>query len=208
MPNSKLKPEHLRGAEAGFDYTTSSVRTQVTAFYNQIRDLITLRNLDPAEVPPGFAFGGQNINAGRSRSRGVEAEVDWSLDRHWSVQAGYAYILAEITENSADPSSVGQQLNGLPKNRVSASALYKRDAFRASARIRYAPEHFGATGLSEDAYTIVDLSGGWNVRRNLELFVNVENLLDRRYIADNTGFTPPQLGTPRSLFVGLRARFE
>jgi outer membrane receptor protein involved in Fe transport len=207
IPNSKLKPEHLRGAEAGFDFTTSMVRAQVTAFYNQIRDLITFRNLDPAEVPAGFAAGGQNINAGRSRSRGVEAEVDWSLDRRWSVQAGYARILAEITENAADPSSVGQQLNGLPKNRASASAQYKGDFFKASARVRYAPGHFGATGLSEDAYTVVDLSTSWTVHRTIEIYANIENLFDRRYVADNTGFTPPQLGTPRSVFVGLRARF-
>lgn len=208
LPNSALKPERLRGAELGFDFITPQIRTQVTAFYNQIRDLITSRSLSFAETPPGFFFAQQNINAGRSRSRGIEAEADWRLDARWSVQAGFARILAEITENSADPSSVGQQLKGQPKNRLSASALYKGNGFKSGARIRYASRHSSSTGLYEDAYTIVDWSGSLDLSKNFELFANVENLLDRRYIGENTGFAPPQLGTPRSLSVGVRARFK
>jgi transcriptional regulator with XRE-family HTH domain len=38
-------------------------------------------------------------------------------------------------------------------------------------------------------------------------FIDIQNLFNAYYIADNSGFNPPLQGTPFTIFAGLRARF-
>ncbi|HEY7161128.1 MAG TPA: TonB-dependent receptor, partial [Acidobacteriota bacterium] len=72
-PNAQLKPEKLKGGELGFDIYQSSLAFQFTGYISEIEDLLTYRNLDFSELPPGFFFGSRNINAGKARAQGVEA---------------------------------------------------------------------------------------------------------------------------------------
>ena len=44
--------------------------------------------------------------------------------------------------------------------------------------------------------------------KSSELFVNIENLFDRRYVVDNSGFNPPLFGTPFTAFAGVRMKFD
>jgi len=49
---------------------------------------------------------------------------------------------------------------------------------------------------------------GVALNRKVSLFLQGVNLLDRNYIADNSGFFAPLRGTPRSVFGGVRVRFD
>ena len=62
--------------------------------------------------------------------------------------------------------------------------------------------------LPIDSHVVIDLSARYPLVHGLEGFVQIENLLDRRYVADNSGFSPPQLGTPLTVFTGVRAVFQ
>ena len=42
----------------------------------------------------------------------------------------------------------------------------------------------------------------------IEAFVQIENLLNEQYIADNSGFNPPLRGTPFTAFVGARMQLR
>jgi outer membrane cobalamin receptor len=209
LPNSQLVPETLQGAEAGVDVSGDRVRAQVTGFYNQIKDLITSRNLAPSELPPGFFFGSRQINAGKLRSSGVEVETNWSVNSSLSANVGYTYTHSQIVENPVDPGSVGQPLFGVPKNKASAMVMYASPSgFKAAMRVRYQQEHASDPGrtLVEPSYTVWDLSASYRVNKRLEIFGTIENLFSLTYIASNSGFGPPQLGTPVSPFLGLRMR--
>jgi outer membrane receptor protein involved in Fe transport len=54
---------------------------------------------------------------------------------------------------------------------------------------------------------VTDLSAGYNFQGKAEVFVNVQNLFNQYYIADNSGLNPPLQGTPFSIFAGLKAKF-
>jgi outer membrane receptor protein involved in Fe transport len=209
FPNSQLKPERLKGAEAGFDVTWGPIRSQVTAYGARVTDLLTFRNLDPAELPPGYFFGSRNINAGALESYGVEATLDWLIGAGWTASAGYAYAHSEIVENRVDPSSVGKQQGGVPPHQLSVSLGYSGPRWRWFARARWVDKSFAdnAHTLPVDSAFVVDTSLAYTVWKGAELFADVQNLLDNRYIADNSGFNPPLIGTPFTLFGGLRARF-
>jgi outer membrane receptor protein involved in Fe transport len=205
--NPALRPETLEGGEAGFDFNHGGLRIQITGFSNTIRDLITFAPLDFNQLPPGFFFGTRNINAGRARSRGVEAEADWTISPQWSATFGYTFADSTITQNEFDPASVGKQQGGVPRNRASASVTYTAPAgWRITPQVRWLSKSWGDNDntLPVDEHVVVDLAASYPVTRKLEGYVQVENLFDRRYISDNSGFELPRLGTPLSAFVGLR----
>jgi outer membrane receptor protein involved in Fe transport len=208
LPSSDLKPERLRGGELGVDFNYASVRGQLTAYTNTIRDLITFRNLDDNELPPGFFFGTRNINAGKARSRGVEAELHWAMAPAWNAIFAYAYNDAKILDNPEDPATVGNTEGGIPRNAGSAQVLYGSGPWKASTRVRYVQGYFtdNAGTLPIDSYVVVDLAVSYALSRQVEIFATIENLFDRTYIAQNSGNATPSLGTPFTAMGGVRMR--
>ncbi|HEY2752499.1 TonB-dependent receptor [Phenylobacterium sp.] len=205
--NPDLRPETLEGEEAGFDLNHGGLRLQVTAFSSTIRDLITSAPLDDSQLPPGFFFGTRNINAGRARSLGVEAEADWVISPRWSTTLGYTYADSTIRESEFDPASIGKQQGGIPRNRLNAGVTYNAAAgWRVTPQVRWLSKSWGDNDntLPVDEHVVVDLAAAYPVTPKLEAFVQVENLFDRRYTADNNGFELPRLGTPFSALAGLR----
>jgi outer membrane receptor protein involved in Fe transport len=209
--NSMLKPETLEGAEAGVDFNRGPIRFQATAFANRIKHLITSRNLADSELPPGFFFGSRLINAGRARSRGVEAELDWQLSRSLTGMLAYTHADSIVTDNPEDPLSVGLQQAGVPKNRFSAGVDWTGPrGIRISPRVRYVSHTNGdADGfLRTDPHVVFDLAASAPIVKQVEAFVQIENLFDRRYVGTNDGFSPPLLGTPFTAFAGLRVKLQ
>ncbi|WP_347259845.1 TonB-dependent receptor [Rudaea sp.] len=205
--NPALKPEELNGGEIGFDVNRGALRTQVTAYTNTVKNLITFAPLEPNQLPPGFFFGTRNINAGRARSRGIEGEADWAVDAAWSLRAGYTFADSTITESRLDAASVGKQQGGIPRHRLSAGLTYTAaNGLTIAPQIRWLSQSWGDNDntLPVDAHFVADLSVSYPFTSTLRGFVRIENLADRRYVADNSGFEPLRLGTPFSAFAGLR----
>lgn len=205
--NPALRPETLSGGEVGFDVNRGALRTQVTAYTNTIRNLITFANLPDNQLPPGFFFGTRNINAGEARSRGIEAEANWLAGDRWTLNAGYTYADSIITRSALDPASVGKQQGGLPRHKLSLGVTYEGPGgWRISPHIRWVSKSWGDNDntLPVDAHVVADLAASYPITRKLEAYVQIENLFDRNYIADNSGFEAPRLGTPFTAFVGAR----
>jgi outer membrane receptor protein involved in Fe transport len=209
--NPALKPETLEGAEIGFDYDRGPVRLQATAYVSRIADFLTYRYLDPATLPAGFEVGGRLINAGRARSRGVEAELTWTPARTLSATIAYTYADSIVTRNPEDAASVGAQQPGIPTHRVSAGADWTGPrGIRLSPRVRYLSRTNGDPDAlyRTDAHLVADLAASVPVRRGLEAFGQIENLFDRRYIGTNDGFTAPLYGKPFTATAGFRLKLE
>src|SRR5262249_18761844 len=154
------------------------LRLQVTVFQSTVTDLITSRNLDPAEVPAGFAGGSMNINANKLRSRGIEADVLYSLDRNWKLDAAYTHVNAVITESELDPSSVGRQLGGVPKNAASVGIGYRQSlGWSGGVRARYTGEF---TTLFKRRFlggvTVFDANASYAFSKTFSFFGLVQNL--------------------------------
>lgn len=83
---------------------------------------------------------------------------------------------------------------------ASPSPVRLRAALLTGACAALSPNLAGAE--TADAPTAVEGVMVTATRDAREL--RVENLFDRRYVADNNGFEPRRLGTPLSAFVGAR----
>src|SRR6202008_4125823 len=93
VSNAILKPTTATAFEAGvksflFD---RRLRLNVAVFQQKTEDLQTAR-LIPGSV--NFAA----VNAGNLKSRGVEADLTWLLNRYLSVDASVAWLHTEFSD--------------------------------------------------------------------------------------------------------------
>ena len=207
--NPELVPETLKGGEVGFDVHVSHLRTRVTAYTNDIDNLITSRTLEFNELPPGFFFGTRNINAGKARSRGIELETQMDIATGWTAGAAYTFADSRITGNALDPDSVNRQIADVPQNRASLSVTYESPwGLRITPQFRWLQSSYGDNDhtFPVDSQHIVDLSASYSISKAAEVFVHIENLFNEHYIANNSGFNPPFRGTPFTAVAGARVR--
>jgi len=209
--NASLRPETLSGGELGLDFTQPGFRAQVTAYTNTIHHVITSESLPLSELPSGFHFGSRNINAGAARSRGVEAEANWVFGPAFTGTLGYDYADSIITENPVDPKSVGQQIAGIPRQRVTASVTYRAPfQLRLTPQVRWLSTSYGDNDhtLIVGSHTVVDFSAAYPLKRYMQIYLQCENLFDRSYVSTNNGFQPPRLATPFTLLAGVHLTFN
>jgi outer membrane receptor protein involved in Fe transport len=223
--NPFLKSETLEGGEVGLDFTRPGLRAQLTAYSTTIQNLITQRNLTPAENPTGlgvtcgfdpqtFAFLSctRNVNAAAAIARGIEGEVDWEIGHGFSAQLAYTYADSRYTSDPVDPTAVGQRLEGVPLNNLSGQLSYAAPAgWHVATDLRWVSKSYGdphpADNLIQNAHFVVDASADYPLSRHLTAYVQVQNLFDARYIASNSG-GPPILGTPFEALGGARVSFR
>lgn len=219
--NPFLLPESLEGEEVGLDYHRPGLRAQFTAYTSTISNLINQRNLTPAEFPDllgvscgfdpvAFTFLSctRNVNAAAAVARGVEAEVTWAVFGGFSAELTYTYADSHYTEDPVDPTAVGERLEGVPMHNAGASLTYQSLAgWQITTIFRYISSSYGdahpADGLIQNGHFVVDLSGSYRLTEQLAVYLQIQNLLDRRYIASNGGGAPI-LGTPFEALGGLR----
>ncbi len=212
--NPNLNPETLYGGELGFNLKAGAATWTFLAFENSIHDYIAFAS----DASGNFI----NQNLGRTRAEGFILSTDAPLTRTLSAQASYTYTRARVVSSDGHPDWIGEQLAYVPKDKLTASLTYKEGRVRSSVLARYASRTSGVNGLQfnainpaapltqsafvQDAYLVFDASAGYAFSKQLEGYVNVGNVFNRRYVANNDGFAPPLLGTPRSVFAGLRVQ--
>lgn len=144
---------------------------------------------------------GYSIAIGEQRSRGGELSLSADLGNGLSVNAGYAYTEATITDDGGQPSStVGQRLNNVPRNSGSLWLRYDphagSDGWYAGAGLRTADARY-AYGYTLAGYTVFDAGVGYRHGR-WDYALNVRNLFDRDYYAGGLA-RAVALGDPRTL---------
>jgi outer membrane receptor protein involved in Fe transport len=211
LSNAALRPETLSGWEAGADLTLAGLSVHATYYDNVVKDLLTTQTLPASQRPAGFVFGTRNINAGSARARGFELEANWTILPRLVSSVSYTLADSVLTANAIDPTTIGKQLGGVPRQAASGRLDYTGSGgWKLSSRLRWQERYFSdnAHTLPVDSQLVVDLEGSVQVRKGDTLFVGIENLFDRRSIVDNSGTTIPQLSTPFTAFGGVRVRFH
>jgi outer membrane receptor protein involved in Fe transport len=199
--NPDLTPETLRGVEGGVDLGAPRGPTlRLTGFWNEIEDPIV-------NVTTG-TNARQRRNLGTARIDGLEAEATWPFLRHWSVTAAYTYAPTKLTSApvpSGSPPLEGKELPQCPKHLgIAALAFDDPRLFTASAQVRYVGNQYEDDQNTQplgDAW-LVDLFAAWHATRRLDLFVAVENLLDKTYYVGRAGLDT--VGQPLFVHGGLR----
>lgn len=195
--NAALKPEQLQGVEIGAEFQPlPTMRLAVTAFDNRLKDAI-------ANVTVGTNLR-QRRNVEAIEARGLEVTGALAIS-DFDLSGSLAWTHSRVR---ADGSAMdGLRPAQVPDLMLSATAGWRPFAGASlSATLRHVGRQY-EDDLETDALraaTTLDLFGELGLTRGVSLFVRGENLFDAAVVTRNVGGSI-DLGTPRTLWVGLRA---
>lgn len=167
----------------------------------------------------------QVTNADRTIHQGIEAAGGWAFakglfasgsdpDRLW-LNAAYTFSDFRF---DGDRNWGDNGLPGAPRHFLRAELLYRNPAgFYFGPNVEWVPTAYNvdnANTLKTESYALLGFRAGWDVNEHVSLFVDGQNLLDRKYIASTSVaavatsasalFEP---GTGTAVYSGLRLRW-
>jgi iron complex outermembrane receptor protein len=164
--NPLLKPETISSYEVVYDQGLSDhVRSSISAFYNQIDDLIT--------VP----LGGYATNINGAEAKGIELELAGS----WrdSVYSCISYTF-QNTEDIQTHQILMDSPKHLGKFRLSVPVF--RNKLFLSAEYQYTSSRTTLFGGRASGYGTLNLNlFTQNLAKGLDISIGVSNLFDRKY---------------------------
>lgn len=149
---------------------------------------------------------GFSIAAGRARSKGVEADINFALNERLSLTAVYAYTDAKVVEDTR-PALLGSGLSNVPKH---SGAIYGHWQSRGKdpgsigigAGLAYVGERPGdevASGFRLPDYVTARVNLSYRLTRGLTAHLDVENLCDAYYIESSYSDVWITPGAPRTV---------
>jgi outer membrane receptor protein involved in Fe transport len=191
LANPALVPETLWGAEAGVDWVGETSTFRVTAYRNELNNLIT--NVTLSSTPTAIIR--QRANAAAAVSHGVEADF---RQRFHNMTGELHYLYSESRYVT------GFRVAQAPKHQGTAQVLYQRPGTMVSAGVRVFSYQFDddLNQFRLPGYATAQLVARQHIVRGLSGEFGLENALNRVFY---TAFTPtPNTGSPRLVRVGLR----
>jgi outer membrane receptor protein involved in Fe transport len=195
--NDELGPEESLGLEGALFARRGPTAVRLAAFWTRLTDAIVNVTL---ESNPSLIVR-QRQNAGRIRSAGAEVEADVRPTRHFSFTASAAWIDSVFTGGAGLD---GLRVPQVPEWQVSAGVQGTWTRASLSLDWQFIGEQFDddRNEFPLDSSSMFNGRAAWRVRRTIELFAAVENMLDQE---QDVGRTPIRtIGIPRTARVGLR----
>jgi vitamin B12 transporter len=192
--NPNLKPETSIGYDLGFEEALWDKQVQFgsTYFHNDIKNLIDINSI-----------GTTSVNIGQATTYGFENFVSYRPWQPLTLRADYTYTMA-------NDDTTHTELLRRPKHKVSLDAKWQATpALSFTATAVYTGKWVDinrdgtASGLFATPYTLVDLTGNYDLGHGVALFARIDNLLDRHY-QNPIGFQHQGLG----VFGGIKVAFD
>jgi catecholate siderophore receptor len=152
---------------------------------------------------------------GKKRVDGIEISLTGEIARNWLISGGYAHMKTSVTSGKVMTAAGENALSYTPEDSFTVWTSYTLPmGLKLGGGANYVGKLLrgtdGAVGTPAfaDAYLVVNAMAAYQVTRNIELQVNINNLFDKTYIQaiNKSGYryTP---GAPRSGSVTANIRF-
>ncbi|ETR96253.1 TonB-dependent receptor [Acinetobacter lactucae] len=172
---NELKPEEARTFEVGTKWDLFNNRANLTAAVFRTEKQNTRIQIDPTT----------SANAGKSKVDGFEISLNGKITDKWDVSTGYSYLDSEITD--AAYNAVAQEGKPLPfvaKNSATLWSTYRvMPQLTLGAGVEYRDQVFVNTTAPKylPTYTIYNAMAKYDVNKNVNLQLNINNMSDKRY---------------------------
>jgi outer membrane receptor protein involved in Fe transport len=223
LPNPRLTPERLQGAEGGVDLPIlENLDVRATGFWTQIQDPITFVDVDPDTCERSMGMGGghtaqeeeascrQLFNLGLARTLGAELEAVYEPTPVLTFYGSYLYANATLVRDPMDRDLQGNALAQIPPHTFTLGTVYNNpQLFTLRVEGRWVDEQFEDQANMErlSSYVVINTSLSRALPfANGEAFIAAENLLDREYPVDMGGGIL-KIGSPLIGHGGVRFRF-
>ncbi len=210
--NGSLGLEKLSGVEGGATFARGRTHLAITVYDNVLRGAIANVSLGtgPGLFPQvGFVASGgvfrQRQNVDAIHVRGIEASAQARLGRV-GINAAYTYSDARVRASGVAIALNGKRPAQSPVDSGSFTFSYAGSRFDASVTARYVGPRFDddLEARRLPAALTVDGTIAVQVTSRLHLIARGENLFDEQVVSGITGNGIEDLGTPRTLWLGLR----
>ena len=174
--NPDLKPESMWSYELAWAQHLLDNRLSygINLFYIDGKNLIVT-------LPNPNGTGMLNQNTGKIENCGVEGEIAYRIDPHWSVEANYSYLHME------------NPVVGAPEHKLYAGAQYTHKRWTVSTGVQYIDNLYTTVGDNPqtEEFVLWNLNTSFRVNRWLDVWARGENLLAQRYEI-NAGYPMPR----------------
>ena len=168
-----LKPEEVRTMELGTKWDVLNEKLNLTAAIFRTEKTNTRATADD----------GTTKNIGETRVDGFELGVNGNITDKWALSAGYTYLDSELVDDGTGLND-GKQVQNVAKNSATlwttyqvtpqltlgAGAIAMDKVYGNAANTKWVP-----------GYVRYDAMARYNVNKNVDLQLNVNNLADTRY---------------------------
>ncbi len=212
--NPALSTERVRSAEIGADWTPSTVTLGSAFFWNELHDAVG--NVTIARGPGTFpivgalpvgGLGRQRLNLDRIQVRGIELSAGWRASDTLRFNAEALISDASVLRATQSPALAGKRIAQVPRHSATIGATWRVPrGLTLTPRLRWIGAQFedDENALRLGEFVVADLGLGYPLGRNLEVFLNLENLGNARIETGRSADGVVNTGTPRLLLVGLR----
>lgn len=216
----ETRPEESLNYELGVRYSQNGLSGNMTAFYNDYKNLLG------SDMAAGGGTGsGDLFNGGKALASGLELLLTYDLlytkngSLHLPLTLAYTYTDAHFKSSFVstyeDWGTVndGDDLPYLAKNQFSLMASLEHRLFSVNLSAKYMDAMRTTPGQGEmekgshtDQSLVLDASASASIHKNIRLFAGVYNLADETYVVATrpAGLRP---GMPRMVQLGLKAAF-
>lgn len=217
-PGSSAGSEESINYEAGLRYSNDPVTVEAITFFNDYDNLVGTCTISSG----GGCTVGDQFDGGEVDMYGLELSATSAFNvgaLTVPVRASYTYSKAEFQNAFASgfdewgTVESGDELPYLPDHQLQLSAGLSASRWRTDLSATYVGEMRVVAGSGSpapdervDDHWIVDLSAGFDLNDQVELFARIENLLDKEYQASRrpAGVRP---GRPQTALMGVRVNF-
>ncbi|NLK67204.1 MAG: TonB-dependent receptor [Campylobacteraceae bacterium] len=166
-----LKAEESDTYELSVNYRGESLSAFATYHYSSIDNLINSHTVRRVGRTSYVSY--RNID--KATISGVELGLDYDFTKELSAGVSWSYL---DTEDKQD----GGRLTGSARNTFKVSLAYEPGDFGFYFNLRRYMDYYGpdeVSGNSNINYTIADVKASYQVNKNLNLFLGVNNLFDK-----------------------------
>jgi len=217
--NDKAENEESINYELGLRFNQEALSAEALFFYSDYDNMhgncTASQGCDEENI-------GNQYNAGEVKVSGLEAKAEYEFSAgSVTIPVGLTYTFTETEFQNSFESGLdtwgkveaGFELPYIPENQLQLNVGVVGENWRGDVLVRYMDEmrtNAGqgavAANQSIDSRTVVDMAAHYSVADNQEITFNVDNLLDKEYMATRTHGSI-MVGKPRSITLGYKYRF-
>ena len=217
--NDKAENEESVNYELGLRFNQDSLSAEALFFYSDYSNMhgncTASQGCDDDNV-------GDQYNAGEVKVSGLEAKAGYEFAaRAVLIPVDLTYTFTETEfQNSFESGldtwsdvTAGDELPYVPENQLQLTVGVVGEKWRGDILVRYMDKMRTTAGQGTmiadetiDSRTIVDMAAHYNIAENQEITFNVDNLLDKEYMATRTHGSI-MVGKPRSVTLGYKYSF-
>lgn len=195
--NEDLRAERLSSGEAGASFASNNNRFNArgVTFISDVARPVANVTLN---VAPNLITR-RRQNLGRTRARGFEFDADTRLTSNVTISGSYLFADARVREFPANRALEDLRLPQVPRHQATLQARYVNPRFLTLAiQARAATRQFDddLNQFSLNRFLTADLFAARRVRRNMDLFIGVENFTNSKIETARTPLVTYAVNSP------------